>query len=429
MRDGKKSPFVRLEVHEFMENPKLVAALRTAVKTMMAVPTATDFHSWTFWHYSHWMPPGVTRPMPMRYLWNQCKHHQSYFYAWHRGFVLYFEELVRKLSGDPQLALPYWDYYKYPRIPKIYADPTLSDGSANPLYWKNRKGKIITGLSYEPFSPKVTEFPFGPGTSFEDLIEANPHGHVHDQIGGSMGTVPTAAADPIFWLHHVNIDRYWSAWLKAGGKRKMPDPTSLWWQQTYYYNRSGSWRVSIPQMIDTLNLGYTYEDESFPVAPAGAQLPSRPPVVAAVANGARQSIAFTPQAFSIEIGLDRRWAPGTPVTVSLEGVRMIDLFSEGGFGYRVYANLPVSPAPIEHESEHAAGDFGSFELSIAGITASMPGMGGAMASTPSNGSVTLNYRAVAGDDGSVVLSFVPYGDIAAGRTSAIGTVSRIVVSA
>jgi tyrosinase len=27
-----------------------------------------------------------------------------------------------------------------------------------------------------------------------------------------MGTVPFAAQDPIFWMHHCNIDRLWVIW-------------------------------------------------------------------------------------------------------------------------------------------------------------------------------------------------------------------------
>eukprot|EP00775_Hariotina_reticulata_P012252 gene12252-12389_t len=38
------------------------------------------------------------------------------------------------------------------------------------------------------------------------------HGTIHWHIGGSMGSVPTAAKDPIFMMHHANIDRILQAW-------------------------------------------------------------------------------------------------------------------------------------------------------------------------------------------------------------------------
>ena len=35
-------------------------------------------------------------------------------------------------------------------------------------------------------------------------------------VGGWMSAFATAAQDPIFWLHHANIDRLWEAWLALG---------------------------------------------------------------------------------------------------------------------------------------------------------------------------------------------------------------------
>jgi tyrosinase len=44
------------------------------------------------------------------------------------------------------------------------------------------------------------------------------HGNVHGLVGDgmNMGSVPWAANDPIFWLHHCNIDRLWASWNAAG---------------------------------------------------------------------------------------------------------------------------------------------------------------------------------------------------------------------
>lgn len=43
-----------------------------------------------------------------------------------------------------------------------------------------------------------------------------PHNTIHTSVGGSggsMSVVSTAAHDPIFWLHHCNIDRYFYNWM------------------------------------------------------------------------------------------------------------------------------------------------------------------------------------------------------------------------
>jgi tyrosinase len=43
-------------------------------------------------------------------------------------------------------------------------------------------------------------------------------------IGGDgwMSDPDKAALDPIFWLHHANIDRLWAAWTKGV-------PNEKWW--------------------------------------------------------------------------------------------------------------------------------------------------------------------------------------------------------
>ena len=50
--------------------------------------------------------------------------------------------------------------------------------------------------------------------SFQNQING-VHGSVHVRTGGDMGGVPTAAYDPIFYLHHANIDRLWADWQTA----------------------------------------------------------------------------------------------------------------------------------------------------------------------------------------------------------------------
>ena len=58
-------------------------------------------------------------------------------------------------------------------------------------------------------------------------MEGRPHNVVHGTIGGNMGDGNRAAQDPIFWLHHCNIDRLWAAWLRQGGGRRDISTTSF----------------------------------------------------------------------------------------------------------------------------------------------------------------------------------------------------------
>ena len=57
-----------------------------------------------------------------------------------------------------------------------------------------------------------------------------PHNVVHSALGGLMGDPDTAAQDPIFWLHHANVDRLWNHWIQQGGGRA--DPSDAAWLNT-----------------------------------------------------------------------------------------------------------------------------------------------------------------------------------------------------
>ena len=48
----------------------------------------------------------------------------------------------------------------------------------------------------------------------DNTTHNNLHNAVHIYIGGHMRDVPTASNDPIFFLHHANIDRIFEAWLR-----------------------------------------------------------------------------------------------------------------------------------------------------------------------------------------------------------------------
>lgn len=58
-------------------------------------------------------------------------------------------------------------------------------------------------------------------------LEMNPHNSVHGMIGGFMGDPYYAALDPLFWLHHCNIDRLWEAWMRTAGNTMVRDPRWL----------------------------------------------------------------------------------------------------------------------------------------------------------------------------------------------------------
>lgn len=190
-------------------------------------------------------PPRVpTAPLPApdvsRLYWDQCQHQTWFFPPWHRGYLLALEANVRAavidLKGPSTWALPYWNYFgggNESKIPPAFTQKTLPDGNTpNPLYVAARYGsgadlnrineKCLSNTVYQGNNPETPPPGFGgPITNFSHFggtngnLEANPHNLVHTEVGGRGGLMSNpdyAALDPIFYLHHANIDRMWAGW-------------------------------------------------------------------------------------------------------------------------------------------------------------------------------------------------------------------------
>ncbi|TWI43959.1 common central domain of tyrosinase [Pseudoduganella flava] len=203
--------------------------------------------SWTFQWYTHMVrgdrtkaaelariyPAGGATMALANDMWNTCQSHlgqpQEYFLPWHRLYLICFEDLIRAVSGDNCFTLPYWDYTDPAQqaLPIQFRQPGHYTWGA--LYRADRYAEINAG----------TPLPAGPVRLALDLAcmksgSYNPqdgdagfcanldsllHGAVHLDIGTKlgMGAVPWAANDPVFWVHHCNIDRIWASWNAAGG--------------------------------------------------------------------------------------------------------------------------------------------------------------------------------------------------------------------
>ncbi len=248
------------------------------VAAMKAQPLATPT-SWRFygaihgfnirrWTQLEYLSP--TDPMPTAALtkafWKQCQHGSWYFLPWHRGYLLAFEANVRaqvvKLGGPADWALPYWNYFKPDQaaLPPAFATPDWPDGKGNnPLYvparyGPNNDGNVYVALSQVNFQamgdPHFTGVASGGSVGFGGVdtgfshggrvhggIETQPHDWVHGLVGGSnpknpellglMSHPDTAGLDPIFWLHHANIDRLWQVWRE--NPQTDVDPTDPNW--------------------------------------------------------------------------------------------------------------------------------------------------------------------------------------------------------
>jgi tyrosinase len=92
---------------------------------------------------------------------------------------------------------------------------------------------------------QLNDFP-----DFSMQLEQQIHNRVHLWVGGTMGMVPLAAYDPIFWAHHCMIDRLWALWqLHHPGVG--PDPSML-------ADPLPPFPMTVAQTLDITSLGYQY---------------------------------------------------------------------------------------------------------------------------------------------------------------------------
>lgn len=165
-------------------------------------------------------------------LLNQCVHGSWWFLPWHRAFIWYFERIIRTLSEDPSFTLPYWpwDDNQTNMLPpefQVTGSSLRCDRVQNNVDLNSATTRIPS-LSVETndLLTKVTQFTATSGTEgfggyahptlSKGKMEVGIHDAVHSASPGPMYYTVTSAVDPIFWLHHCNIDRLWDHWLAAG---------------------------------------------------------------------------------------------------------------------------------------------------------------------------------------------------------------------
>jgi tyrosinase-like protein/polyphenol oxidase-like protein len=249
------TPVVRRDVGGMDASDPILLSYRKAIKAMQALPTNNPL-SWTYQAAIH----GTTLS-PLLTAWDTCEHGTDYFWSWHRMYLYWFERIIRKMSGDPCWALPYWNWAPGSELnlPEPFRDP------ASELYTSNRDTNINNGTgSLNPGAIDVT-FAF----SQLDFLTANgiiqgPHGSVHIEVGGWMSQVPTAAQDPIFYLHHSNVDRLWDLWLAQGGGRTDPLADTTWKnrQSTFFDENGNPVKMTACDVLRAAQqLNYVYEGE------------------------------------------------------------------------------------------------------------------------------------------------------------------------
>ena len=329
--------------------------------------------------------------------WNQCQHGSWFFLPWHRMYLSCFERIVRKtvveLGGPDDWTLPYWNYSDKDnpdarKLPPAFRAMKLPDGSPNALRIEARSSAMNNGglmgvndVDIEPClketvykQPAVGVTSFGgPQTGFHHppggfgTLEAVPHGSVHGRVGGGqwMGRFNTAALDPIFWLHHCNIDRLWEVWRQRNPQNVNPAEADWLTNLSFeLHDETGSEVSMVPsEVIDSTAepLSYEYEDVTDPLGGwqspfAGAAIPAglEEIIMSEMVGATEQPVTLTGAAVTTSLDVN---APAGPAALAagLEGAQRriylnIENITGEGFapGYEVYLNLPPGERPSDH---------------------------------------------------------------------------------
>jgi len=214
-------------------------------------------------------------------------------------YLHHFEAIVaaavESVGGPADWALPYWNYSDASdpnarRLPTAFRSPTKADGTANALFVEDRNDGVNDGkpagddgdvaLASSLGEPEFANPPFGSGfggpqTGFMHgggpigALEGTPHGTMHMAVGGWMGRFNTAGLDPIFYLHHCNIDRLWEVWLRRDPNHV--NPGQVWPSSVKFDFRDKdkkAVKMTSGQVVDTTAapLSYSYDDVSDPLA-------------------------------------------------------------------------------------------------------------------------------------------------------------------
>jgi tyrosinase len=93
---------------------------------------------------------------------------------------------------------------------------------------------------------------------FTNQLETGPHNNGHTITGGNNGHMCDGMSplDPIFWLHHCNIDRIWAEWQTAGNTTP---PLNLNYNGQFVNGAGQPVQASSASALDFAAMDYTYD--------------------------------------------------------------------------------------------------------------------------------------------------------------------------
>ena len=392
----------RRDVQSLSVSDPFFAKYGDAVQKMHQLP-ATDPRNWrnqALIHITH------------------CPHGAQDFVHWHRHYILNFELSCGQLIGDPNFALAYWNWSaNQGRIP----DPFYDSNLLNVQFWNDPSNAQSDNWSPDPVTTNGTraltkgqglQDDPDAGTEFtqsfiDDIkrqsifqfftgqLEGSPHNDGHVITGGPNGHMVSGMSplDPIFWLHHCNVDRVWAEWQRAGNTTP---PLGLDYNNQFVNGTGQPVMASSASALDFAAMGYSYDTLSESLIAAASEQLQLQPLQNQMVLQARD-ISLTPQTLGatdaspqiVTAGLETRlsvdahglipnlfrsrtfWAYNVPGVrrLAVESGRILARLlqvtppqKQAALLVKVFVNCPYLSAKTRSTDPHYAGTFSFFGL-------------------------------------------------------------------
>jgi tyrosinase len=189
-------------------------------------------------------------------------------------------------------------------------------------------------------------------------------------VGGNMGGFDTAGLDPIFWLHHANIDRLWDVWLGQPGRANSTEAAWLTGVTFKFHDENAVPQTQRSKDVTDQQLDYVYEDISVPGPDQEAAVvePEQPAFPPELVGATEEPFALTGDTMTISLGISPPEGPlaeadAAPSRVFLD---LADITSSDmpGVTYGVYVNVPDGDPATD--DEHYVGNAAFFGIETLG---------------------------------------------------------------
>ena len=213
----------RKNIAGLASNDPILTTYRNAIAQMQALPMS-DVFNWDSQANIHY---------------NNCPHGNWWLLPWHSAYLVYFERIVRKLTGDSTFAIPYWNWADNNGVPGVFYNNDVLNDHTDSASHITISPEFVAHSVLEPIMAETNFELFASGkvTGKRDMgvegpLEATPHNNVHTTFpqSGDMYKF-ISPRDPIFWSHHSMLDYCWVDWQFGRGNQNTSDPA--WASMTF----------------------------------------------------------------------------------------------------------------------------------------------------------------------------------------------------